>query len=220
MIRTPSHAHTGGVCWSWPAPERFVASMNSLRRYSPRRTIRAKSPPTYMPRYFGAELDDQSLTPGKNARLGSVRFEGLACRHPQVTGTAASHNEPDHSESWPDEELAPLRVQAPQREHKLMNKPPYACPGDFQVRPRRHRTTCQAPITVLAMRTWPRVLGTTAFRMALNHSGRDRPLETRPMHERRRAHDTTSSWPTTVRCQHMEGVGKIGLRSARFVRGC
>jgi uncharacterized protein YbjT (DUF2867 family) len=26
-------------------------------------------------RYFGAELDDRSLTPGKNARLGSVRFE-------------------------------------------------------------------------------------------------------------------------------------------------
>ncbi len=26
-------------------------------------------------RYFGAELDDQSLTPGKNPRLGSVRFE-------------------------------------------------------------------------------------------------------------------------------------------------
>jgi uncharacterized protein YbjT (DUF2867 family) len=26
-------------------------------------------------RYFGAELDDQSLTPGKNPRLGSLRFE-------------------------------------------------------------------------------------------------------------------------------------------------
>ena len=26
-------------------------------------------------RYFGAELDDQSLTPGKNPRLGSMRFE-------------------------------------------------------------------------------------------------------------------------------------------------
>jgi uncharacterized protein YbjT (DUF2867 family) len=26
-------------------------------------------------RYFGAELDDQSLTPGNNPRLGSVRFE-------------------------------------------------------------------------------------------------------------------------------------------------
>jgi uncharacterized protein YbjT (DUF2867 family) len=26
-------------------------------------------------RYFGAELDDQSLTPGRNPRLGSVRFE-------------------------------------------------------------------------------------------------------------------------------------------------
>ena len=26
-------------------------------------------------RYFGTELDDQSLTPGKNPRLGSVRFE-------------------------------------------------------------------------------------------------------------------------------------------------
>jgi uncharacterized protein YbjT (DUF2867 family) len=26
-------------------------------------------------RYFGTELDDQSLTPGKNPRLGTVRFE-------------------------------------------------------------------------------------------------------------------------------------------------
>jgi uncharacterized protein YbjT (DUF2867 family) len=26
-------------------------------------------------RYFGAELDDQSLTPGKNPRLGAIRFE-------------------------------------------------------------------------------------------------------------------------------------------------
>jgi uncharacterized protein YbjT (DUF2867 family) len=26
-------------------------------------------------RYFGTELDDQSLTPGDNARLGSIRFE-------------------------------------------------------------------------------------------------------------------------------------------------
>jgi uncharacterized protein YbjT (DUF2867 family) len=33
-------------------------------------------------RYFGAELDDQSLTPGKNARLGEVRFEDwLATPH-------------------------------------------------------------------------------------------------------------------------------------------
>lgn len=26
-------------------------------------------------RYFGAVLDDQSLTPGKNPRLGAIRFE-------------------------------------------------------------------------------------------------------------------------------------------------
>ena len=26
-------------------------------------------------RYFGAELDDQSLTPGDNPRIGSIRFE-------------------------------------------------------------------------------------------------------------------------------------------------
>ncbi|MNY54436.1 hypothetical protein D3C86_1903110 [compost metagenome] len=26
-------------------------------------------------RYFGDVLDDQSLTPGKNARLGAIRFE-------------------------------------------------------------------------------------------------------------------------------------------------
>ncbi|MEY9625897.1 uncharacterized protein YbjT (DUF2867 family) [Sinorhizobium fredii] len=26
-------------------------------------------------RYFGAVLDDQSLTPGKSARIGAIRFE-------------------------------------------------------------------------------------------------------------------------------------------------
>ena len=26
-------------------------------------------------RYFGAEINDQSLTPGDNPRLGSIRFE-------------------------------------------------------------------------------------------------------------------------------------------------
>jgi uncharacterized protein YbjT (DUF2867 family) len=31
-------------------------------------------------RYFGAELDDQSLTPGKNPRLGSVRFADWMAR--------------------------------------------------------------------------------------------------------------------------------------------
>ncbi|MGK9201712.1 SDR family oxidoreductase [Sinorhizobium meliloti] len=32
-------------------------------------------------RYFGAVLDDQSLTPGKNPRLGAIRFEDWLGRH-------------------------------------------------------------------------------------------------------------------------------------------
>ncbi|MDR9753590.1 SDR family oxidoreductase [Pseudomonas sp. SZMC_28357] len=36
-------------------------------------------------RYFGSELDDQSLTPGKDARLGLIRFDDwLAHTHPQA----------------------------------------------------------------------------------------------------------------------------------------
>lgn len=32
-------------------------------------------------RYFGAELDDKALTPGKDARLGTTRFEAWLARH-------------------------------------------------------------------------------------------------------------------------------------------
>jgi uncharacterized protein YbjT (DUF2867 family) len=32
-------------------------------------------------RYFGAELDDRSLTPGENPRLGSVRFADWLAGH-------------------------------------------------------------------------------------------------------------------------------------------
>ncbi|MCY1445439.1 hypothetical protein D9M71_619520 [compost metagenome] len=32
-------------------------------------------------RYFGAELDDKALTPGKGARLGTTRFEAWLARH-------------------------------------------------------------------------------------------------------------------------------------------
>jgi uncharacterized protein YbjT (DUF2867 family) len=41
-------------------------------------------------RYFGARLDDRSLTPGKNPRLGAVRFEDWL---------AGLRKEPDHSGS-------------------------------------------------------------------------------------------------------------------------
>ena len=34
-------------------------------------------------RYFGAELDDRSLTPGENPRLGSVRFADWLAGHPR-----------------------------------------------------------------------------------------------------------------------------------------
>ncbi|MCY1228604.1 hypothetical protein D9M72_409280 [compost metagenome] len=45
-----------------------------------RRFLRAtqdtrKVVPDVHARYFGARLDDQSLTPGKNPRLGSIHFE-------------------------------------------------------------------------------------------------------------------------------------------------
>jgi uncharacterized protein YbjT (DUF2867 family) len=45
-----------------------------------RRFLRAtqdtrKVVPDVHARYFGSVLDDQSLTPGKNPRLGAIRFE-------------------------------------------------------------------------------------------------------------------------------------------------
>jgi hypothetical protein len=35
--------------------------------------------------YFGVELDDHSLTPGDNARIGSTRLEGWLGFHDQRT---------------------------------------------------------------------------------------------------------------------------------------
>jgi uncharacterized protein YbjT (DUF2867 family) len=55
-------------------PERF-----SLDDFARRYLVATKDPrkvgADIHARYFGAELDDRSLTPGSNARLGSVRFE-------------------------------------------------------------------------------------------------------------------------------------------------
>ena len=55
-------------------PERF-----SLDEFGRKYLAATKDPRKVVPdihaRYFGAELDDQSLTPGNNPRIGSVRFE-------------------------------------------------------------------------------------------------------------------------------------------------
>lgn len=39
--------------------------------------------------YFGIELDDQSLTPGDNPRLGTIHFEDWLSRYLQQERTAA-----------------------------------------------------------------------------------------------------------------------------------
>src|SRR5205823_13775780 len=61
-------------------PERF-----SLDEFARRYLIATKDPRKVVAdihaRYFGAELDDRSLTPGNNPRLGSVRFEDWLARH-------------------------------------------------------------------------------------------------------------------------------------------
>jgi len=55
-------------------PERF--SLDEFgRRYLTATKDRRKVIADIHARYFGAELDDRSLTPGQNARLGAVRFE-------------------------------------------------------------------------------------------------------------------------------------------------
>jgi uncharacterized protein YbjT (DUF2867 family) len=55
-------------------PERF--SLDELaRRYMTATKDRRKVVADIHARYFGAELDDRSLTPGQNPRLGAVRFE-------------------------------------------------------------------------------------------------------------------------------------------------
>ena len=52
-----------------------------------RRYLRATKDPRQVvadvhARYFGAEINDQSLTPGDNPRLGSIRFEDWLGRSP------------------------------------------------------------------------------------------------------------------------------------------
>jgi uncharacterized protein YbjT (DUF2867 family) len=55
-------------------PERFSLD-EFARRYLARMKDRRKVVADIHARYFGAELDDRSLTPGNNPRLGSLRFE-------------------------------------------------------------------------------------------------------------------------------------------------
>jgi len=59
---------------SWPAPEKC-----SLDEFGRKYLIATNDPRRVAAdihaRYFGAELDDQSLTPVNNPRLGSLRFE-------------------------------------------------------------------------------------------------------------------------------------------------
>jgi hypothetical protein len=50
-----------------------------------RRLLTAKHDPRQVTadihvRYFGAELNDRSLTPGENARIGSIRFDDWLSR--------------------------------------------------------------------------------------------------------------------------------------------
>ncbi|MCP3467374.1 SDR family oxidoreductase [Bradyrhizobium sp. CCGUVB23] len=65
-------------------PERF-----SLDEFGRKYLIAMKDPRKVVAdihaRYFGAELDDQSLMPGSGPRLGSVRFEDWLARLPQAT---------------------------------------------------------------------------------------------------------------------------------------
>jgi uncharacterized protein YbjT (DUF2867 family) len=55
-------------------PERFSLD-DFARRYLTATKDRRKVVADIHARYFGAELDDRSLTPGNNPQLGSVRFE-------------------------------------------------------------------------------------------------------------------------------------------------
>jgi uncharacterized protein YbjT (DUF2867 family) len=55
-------------------PEKFALDEFG-RRYLTATKDRRKVVADIHARYFGAELDDRSLTPGSNPRLGSVRFE-------------------------------------------------------------------------------------------------------------------------------------------------
>ena len=61
-------------------PERF-----SLDEFARRYLIATKDPRKVVAdihaRYFGAELDDRSLTPGNDPRLGAVRFEDWLATH-------------------------------------------------------------------------------------------------------------------------------------------
>ena len=55
-------------------PEQFRLDQLA-RAFSARRTTRVPVTADVHARYFGAELDDHSLTPGSNARIAPTRFE-------------------------------------------------------------------------------------------------------------------------------------------------
>jgi uncharacterized protein YbjT (DUF2867 family) len=61
-------------------PERFSLD-EFARRYLAAMKDRRKVVADIHARYFGAELDDRSLTPGNNPRLGSLRFEDWLAGH-------------------------------------------------------------------------------------------------------------------------------------------
>jgi hypothetical protein len=59
---------------SWPVPSNS-GSTRSHGAFSGPTTIRALFRPDLHASYYGAELDDHSLTPGGNARIAPTRFE-------------------------------------------------------------------------------------------------------------------------------------------------
>jgi uncharacterized protein YbjT (DUF2867 family) len=69
-------------------PERFSVDEFG-RRYLTATNDRRKVVADIHARYFGAELNDRSLTPGNNARLGSVRFEEWLSKALAVTSASA-----------------------------------------------------------------------------------------------------------------------------------
>jgi uncharacterized protein YbjT (DUF2867 family) len=62
-------------------PEKFRLDELVRRVLSTRNDAREVTPDVHA-RYFGAELDDQSLIPGSNPRLGGMRFETWLSRAP------------------------------------------------------------------------------------------------------------------------------------------
>jgi uncharacterized protein YbjT (DUF2867 family) len=81
-------------------PERF-----SFDEFARKYLTASKDPRTVVAdihaRYFGAELDDRSLTPGDDPRLGSVRFEDWLARSARDAHELRNQrNKSDHSGSW------------------------------------------------------------------------------------------------------------------------